>query len=141
MKHFALIFLLCLLSGLSEATFELDDPTVIDEEDENALENKNPEKVWKTSVEKVIVPPRINLFLPNIENNECVSLSEDASETRADGTIVSVTVKTYLGVILDTTECPVDDIIAETQMKVALIEIDDGRLIWVDSSKTLNIRK
>lgn len=141
MKHFALIVLLCLLSGLSEGTFELEDPTKIVEKDENELENENSNKVWNVSVEKVIVPPGVNLFLPNIENNECVSFSEDASETKADGTNVSFTVKTYLGVIRDTTECPVTELIADSRLKVALIELDDGRLIWIDSSKTLRIKK
>ena len=141
MKHFALIVLLCLLSGLSEGTFELEDPTKIVEKDENELENENSNKVWNVSVEKVIVPPGVNLFLPNIENNECVSFSEDASETKADGTNVSFTVKTYLGIIRDTTECPVTELIADSRLKVALIELDDGRLIWIDSSKTLKIKK
>ena len=141
MKHFALIVLLCLIPGLSEGTFEIEDPIKMLEEDEKARENKTPGKVSKASVKKIIVPPNVNLIVPNIENNKCVSFSDDASETRADGTSVSYTVKTYLGVIHNTTECPVTDTGANTLLKVALIEIDDGRLIWLDSSKILEIKK
>ena len=141
MKHFALIILLCLLSGLSEGTFEIEDPIKLLEEDEKARENKTPGKVPVASVKKIIVPPNVNLITPDIENNKCVGFSKDASETKADGTSVSYTVKTYLGVIRDTTECPVADTGATTPLKVALIEIDDGRLIWLDSSKILIIKK
>ena len=139
MKHFCLIILLCLLSGLCEGTFEIEDPIKLLEEDES-LENKTPGKGSKASAKNIIVPPNVNLIVPNIENNKCVSFSEDASETKADGTNVSFTVKTYLGVVRDTTECPAADTSADTTLKVALIEIDDGRLIWLDSSKIVKIK-
>ena len=141
MKHFALIFLLCLLSSLCEGTFEIEDPIKLLEEDEAALENKTSGNMSKASGKKIIVPPGVNLIVPNIENNRCVGFSQDASETKADGTSVSFTVKTYLGVVLKTTECPVAGSTVNTPLKVALIEIDDGRLIWLDSSKILEIRK
>jgi hypothetical protein len=140
MKRFALITAICLLASVSMATFELEDPARIVEDDETALANEASDPVLTGAVKKVIVPPGADLFQPTIENNECIDFSEDLSQTTADGKTVSYTTKTYLGVIRSTLECPLTDSGSGPSLKIALIAIEQGPLVWVDASKTIDVK-
>lgn len=140
MKKIILISVLCLLAGVSGATFELDDPT---QPDENANTGKTISfsgKQPKTTAEHVIVPQGVDLIQPIIENNKCIGFSADQSEIAADGSSGSLTLTSYVGPVISTTNCPVTGSGDKGDLKITLIEINDGRLVWVDSSRILRTK-
>ena len=140
MKNLILITMLCLLATVSQATFEIQDPTQVDEDAKTSKPISFLNKDSKAGVTKVIVPMGVELIQPTVESNKCIGLAADHSEIKADGTSGSLTVETYMGVVVSTTDCKLTGSDDESDLNISLIETTQGRLIWVDSSRLLKAR-
>ena len=136
MIKFVLPVVLCLLSGVVGATFELKDPAQPDEDAKTGKPIKYLNKDTSVAVKNVIVPASVELIQPDIENNKCVGFSSDPSELNADGSSGSLTSKTYIGKAISSTKCPAPG----SSKTFTLVQTSDGRLIWVDSSRLLDAK-
>lgn len=136
MKRLALIAVLCLLAGVSEGTFETDDPAP---PFENAKKDARVKAaVQKGDVEvKVIVPVGTNLYVPNIVLGECDGWRFDESEPGMDEDNYAdfTTNTTYIGTIIKTIDC-INEVDGSTLL-FALVQLEKGRLIWVELERVL----
>ena len=138
MKRLFLMTVLCLLAGMSGATFELEDPA------EELKEFQNKTKVSKSvskggAENKVIVPPGANLYAPNITRGECDGWHFDESEAMPDDSnnMQSTTKTTYIGVTIKTIDC--NNEAEGNSLGLTLIQIEGRRLIWVESDRVLPV--
>ena len=134
MNRLILIIALCLISGLSQATFELEDPAELVKE---PIEKKaNPLfKNWRGSKE-VIVAPGTNLYTPTIENSQCQGWQADDSEPLPNDVTQKqhATATTYVGTLVSKVDCQGD----KGSKQFSLVRTNQGRLIWVESDKVLS---
>ena len=133
MNRFILIILMCFFTGLSEATFELEDPAEPGKRD--IEETGKPLFKGRRGDNDVIVAAGTSLYAPVIENRRCEGWQADESEpsaNHANGT-QSTTANTYLGTLVRKVDCQGD----HGSKQFSVISLDDGRLIWVESDKVL----
>jgi hypothetical protein len=139
MKKIALIALLCLLTGISAADFEIEDPAEIMRE---MIQEKNTvEVVANDSVsDGVIVPVGSKLYAPKLSNETCVGWRYDESEPALndDSEIGYVTKTTYIGDVIKSIDCNTE--INDEELRLKLIRIKTSRLIWVESDSVLTAR-
>ena len=92
--------------------------------------------------EIVIVPAGTYFLKPNITDDECSSRDLAFIERTPDrfdpnGAIMEpISFMTYEGVVHTTISCPSEN--EEEVEQVALVELTDGRLVWVDKRKLLH---
>ena len=138
MKRFILTTLLILASGLSGATFDIEDPDKIVQEDiKKASEAYEAAKESAASGEAVIVPTGTELFAPSIVDGACTGWRSDESEPGMNdtGDADSRTRTTYTGVTLKTIDCNSEEDGRSKQL--ALVRVSRDRLIWVESNRIL----
>ena len=130
MKRLVLIAALYLLAGMSEATFELDDPADYVGKTNNEAKGE-PE-------EKVIVPVGTNLYAPSIVQGECIGWLFDESETSLEDSIDKqfTTQTTYMGVIIKIIDC--NNEVDGGTLRFALVKVEKSRLIWVELDRVLS---
>jgi hypothetical protein len=94
--------------------------------------------------EEIVVVPAGTYFLkPNITDNECTSRDLAFIERTPDrldpsGAIMEpISFMTYEGIVHTVISCPSGNAEDEVE-QVALIELNDGRLVWVDKRKVLH---
>jgi hypothetical protein len=138
MNRLALVTAFCLCSGLCQATFEIEDPA----EPGKELINPANGKVFslkKSAKKDLIIPPATALYLPMIEQEKCHGWRLDESETylNKDNQTLFGSSKTYLGRSIKTIDCKDTN---GTSLSLSLIQLEDKRLIWVDTNKTLSSR-
>jgi len=121
MKKLGLTIFLCLLTGMSWATFELKDPA---DPDNMVIKKKND---VTTAENGVIVPVGTPLYEPDIIQGECRGWQFDQTE--------SATKTTYMGFVIKTIDCKNEQ--DGVSMLFAIVQIDRGRLIWVAKDKIL----
>lgn len=88
----------------------------------------------------VIVPSGTYFLKPHISSNECTSrdlnfIERTPDKFNPDNAILEpIAFITYEGVLHRTINCPSDK---ETEglEEIALIELDDGRLVWIETKK------
>ena len=140
MKLIALIALLCLLTGISAADFEIEDPAEIMRE---MIQEKNTaEVVANDSVnDGAIVPVGSKLYAPKLSNETCIGWRFDESEPSLnDGNENSyVTKTTYIGDVIKVIDC--NNEINGAQLRLKLVKIEKSRLIWVESDSVLTANK
>lgn len=139
MKQIALITLLFLLTGISAADFEIEDPAEIMQEmiqEQNTLEVVDNNRVR----DEVIVPVGSKLYAPKLSNETCVGWRYDESEPSLndDSGNSHVTQTTYIGGVIKSIDCNNEIDAAELQLK--LVRIEKSRLIWVESDSVLKAR-
>lgn len=139
MKQIALITLLFLLTGISAADFEIEDPAEIMQEmiqEQNTLEVVDNNRVR----DEVIVPVGSKLYAPKLSNETCVGWRYDESEPSLndDSGNSHVTQTTYIGGVIKSIDCNNETDAAELQLK--LVRIERSRLIWVESDSVLKAR-
>lgn len=125
MKQLGLIVLLCMLTGLSGATFELEDPA---DPDKLVIEKKNSGAARAEN--SMIIPVGTPMYEPEIIQGECRGWHLDGSG--------SSTKSTYMGVIIKTIDCHNEQ--DGTTMHFAIVQINQGRLIWVEKDKILSAK-
>ena len=90
----------------------------------------------------IIVPSGTYFLKPNISDGECTSRDLDFVERTPDkfdpdsAILEPIAFITYEGVMHRVINCPRDQEDLETE-EIALIELDDGRLVWVETHKIL----
>ena len=137
MKRIALTTLLCLLTGITGADFEIEDPAEIMREmiqEKNAVEVIDNESVNSG----VIVPVGSKLYAPTISNEKCNGWRFDESEPllNDDDEIQYVTKVTYIGDVIKTIDC--NNEVTGEELQFKLIRIEQSRLIWVESDRVLS---
>jgi len=125
MKQLGLFVLLCMLTGISGATFELEDPA---DPDKMLIEKKNSGAARAEN--SMIVPVGTPMYEPEIIQGECRGWQLDGSD--------SSTKSTYMGVIIKTIDCHNEQ--DGTTMHFAIVQINQGRLIWVEKDKILSAK-
>ena len=137
MKQLILITGLCLLAGISGATFEIEDPS---QPEKNAKSGTPMEAMASEGLaeEKVIVPVGTELFVPDIMQGHCTNWRFDESEPAVSGNdeMQFTTRTTYIGVTIKTINCQ-NESEAEAR-RFALVQIERGRLIWVELNRILS---
>ena len=130
MKRLVLITALCLLAGISGATFETDDPS---DPDKNVIN-----KVKGQVEEQVIVPVGSNLYAPRVVQGECEGWSLDESEVHLNDNNNEdfATRTTYMGFILKTIDCKNE--MDGKVLRLALVKVEKNRLIWVELDRILS---
>lgn len=134
MNRFILILALSLIWGLSQATFELEDPAELVKEPIEKKENplfKN----WRSKKE-VIVAPGTDLYTPTIENSQCEGWQADDSEPSPNdaGQTQHTTAATYVGTLVTKVDCHGDN----GSKQFSLFKTNADRLMWVESDKVLS---
>ena len=81
------------------------------------------------SEKNVIVPVNTSSLMPYTEDNKCISLDFAKTEPLGKYYKTHNTQTKYVGTIIKTIDCPWDQ--DGDPRKVALVKIDQGRLIWV----------
>jgi hypothetical protein len=130
--------LLLLSGGTSEATFDIEDPSKIVEEDINkATEALEAAQESAAAEEKVIVPTGTELYTPGIAGGVCNGWSIDESESGMNdtGSTYSTTRTTYTGVTIKTITC--NNEADGGSLQLALVRVGRDRLIWVESNRIL----
>lgn len=90
----------------------------------------------------VIVPSGTYFQKPHISDNECNSRDLDFIERTPDkfdpdsAILEPIAFMTYEGVLHRTIDCPGDQEGMASE-EIALVELDDGRLVWIESTKLL----
>ena len=130
MKYYISVILLCLLSTMTHATFELEDPA--DPNKQLELE-KQQKPIFSQSVKRkqVIVNAGTSMYLPVIEKGECVDWRHHESETA--GPFAHQTRETLLGGVMKTVECTRDS----GSLQLSLVATENDGLIWVETGKLL----
>ena len=140
MNNIALRALLCLLTGISAADFEIEDPAEIMRE---MIQEKNTvEVVANDSVnDGVIVPVGSKLYAPKLSNETCIGWRFDESEPSLndDNEKSYVTKTTYIGDVIKVIDC--NNHINGMQLRLKLVQIEKSRLIWVKSDSVLTANK
>jgi hypothetical protein len=140
MKRIALICTLCLLTAVSQATFEMEEPAqmVEDFQKEQSEAFERGKLAADTAEAEVIVTANTNLYTPGIIEGECTEWSIDKSEPYLDeNQQTQFTSKTtYIGRTIKTIDCtnPTEG----ESLQLLLIKTRQGRLIWVESGKVLS---
>ena len=92
--------------------------------------------------EVVIVPAGTYFLKPNITDNECSSrdlafIERTPDRFDANGAIMEpISFMTYEGILHTVITCPSENEVEVEQ--IALVELTDGRLVWVDKKKLLD---
>jgi hypothetical protein len=92
--------------------------------------------------ETIIVPAGSYFLKPNISDNECISRDLNFIERTPDkfdpdsAILEPIAFITYEGVLHRTIGCPSEIEGADVE-EIALVELDDGRLVWIDTKKIL----
>ena len=133
MKHFTII-ILCLVSTLANATFELEDPADPDKQLEMEKKQKS---IFKSTGKRydVIITAGTDIYIPGIEQGACNSWQLDKSEpwTGADNQVRFSTHQTYMGFAMKAIDCNNNG----DSLALSLVKTDKGRLIWVETDKLL----
>jgi hypothetical protein len=140
MKQITLITLLFLLSGISAADFEIEDPAEIMQE--MIKENNTVDVSDNNSIsDGVIVPVGSKLYAPSISNETCDGWRFDESEPSMNGDSENsyVTQTTYIGDVIKSIDCS-NEIDAE-ELRLKLVRIEQSRLIWVKSDSVLKAKQ
>ena len=130
MKYFILGILLCLPVTVVYATFELEDPA--DPNKQLELEKQQKPIFGQSAKRKqVIVNAGTALYLPVIENRECIDWHHDKSRAmEPSGHKVG---ETLLGGLLKTMDCKNDS----GTLRLSLVQTEAYGLIWVETGKLL----
>lgn len=90
----------------------------------------------------IIVPSGTYFLKPHISDGECISRDLDFIERTPDkfdpdsAILEPIAFITYEGIMHRVISCPRDEAELEPE-EIALVELDDGRLVWVETSKLL----
>ena len=135
MKQLGLFVLLCMLTGISGATFELEDPA---DPDNMVIEKKNSGAARAEN--SMIVPVGTPMYEPEIIQGECRGWHLDGSQssTGNDDRSNASTKTTYMGVIIKTIDCHNEQ--DGTTMHFAIVQVNQVRLIWVEKDKILSAK-
>ena len=139
MKHIALITLIFLLTGISAADFETEDPAEIMKE---MIQEKNTVEVvgYDSVSDGVIVPVGSKLYAPKLSNETCIGWRYDESEPplNDDNELSYVTKTTYIGDVIKSINC--NNEIDAAKLRLKLVRIEKSRLVWVESDSVLTAR-
>ena len=137
MNRLILIIVLCLFAGLSEATFELEDPAELVNEKIEKKENPLFKNWLGNGNNEVIVAPGTRLYTPNIENRQCDGWQADESEPSPNdaNSTQSTTATTYVGELVSKVDCHGE----YGSKQFSVIKTADGRLMWVESDQVLSV--
>jgi len=137
MKKLIFISSLCLLSTVSQATFETEEPSQMLKDFESEVSESGNVESAPVKAE-VIVPANTDLYIPSVANGECDGWSLDKSEPYLDETQQTkfTTRSTYIGHAVKTINCTSAN--EEKTLALLLIKTTQGRLIWIESGKELS---